>query len=146
MSNQGAPVSLSGSGVLAPMRVAAGVIIFSGKVLLAQRGPGARLALKWEFPGGKIEVGESVESALAREIWEELALRVEPVEILGEFNHQYDWGEVTLIAVLAHAQDPAFVLKEHQEARWVEIAEIPNYDLAAADWPIVRALQGLPRV
>ncbi|HYM80457.1 MAG TPA: (deoxy)nucleoside triphosphate pyrophosphohydrolase [Candidatus Limnocylindria bacterium] len=74
------------------LRVAAAVIWRSGRLLLAQRPPGGPLGLQWELPGGKIELGESVEHALVRELEEELGVHATAHEILRVDSHDYPHG------------------------------------------------------
>jgi 8-oxo-dGTP diphosphatase len=114
-----------------------------GRVLIAQRPAHKHLALQWEFPGGKIEAGESAEAALARELCEELGITVEIVRSLPSFTH--DYGSVAIamhpfVCRLA-AHSPAPQAHEHVALRWVSVSELANFDLAAADLPVVAALR-----
>ena len=123
-----------------PIPVVAAVIEDSaGRVLVAQRPAHKHLALKWEFPGGKIEPGESPVAALVRELREELGIEIEILRALPESTH--DYGSVT-IAMLPFAcrltpgsADPH--AHEHIALRWVTPTELAEVDLAPADWPIV---------
>src|SRR5262245_18043253 len=125
------------------MKVAAGLIHFDGKWLVAQRGPGQKMSGYWEFPGGKIEPGEAAFAALVREIDEELGLLVHPEKNLGEFPHEYDFGVITLVAVVARADDREVRLTEHQDARWCTLREICELKLAPADVPVLKNLMEL---
>ena len=126
-----------------PIPVVAAVIEDeSGRVLVAQRPAHKHLALKWEFPGGKVEANESPESALARELREELGIAIENLRALPRFTHNY--GDVT-IAMIPFAcrltvASPAPQPHEHVALRWVWREEFATLDLAAADLPIVAAL------
>jgi 8-oxo-dGTP diphosphatase len=82
-------MSLSGAPLL---RVAAAVVFREGEVLMTRRPPGGAHPLLWEFPGGKIESGESAERALVREIEEELGVRASPAETLAVHRHDYPGG------------------------------------------------------
>lgn len=111
----------------------------SGCVLVAQRPAHKHLALKWEFPGGKIEPGESPEAALARELREELGCELIISRALPRFVH--DYGDVAIemapfVCRLASASRPPHP-HEHVALRWVAPAELPALDLAAADLPVV---------
>jgi 8-oxo-dGTP diphosphatase len=115
------------------MRVTAGIMQENGRVLIARRRPGKHMAGKWEFPGGKIEPGESPEQALSRELEEELAVRARVGELL--CTTSYEGGGVSLellvYRVLGFEGVPA--LLEHQEIRWVRPDELLSFDLADSD-------------
>ncbi len=122
--------------------VAAVVADPQGRVLVAQRPPHKHLALKWEFPGGKIEANESPEAALARELREELGIAIEIVRALPRFTHDYGDVAVAMIPFVCRlaAGSAAPQPHEHAALRWVSVKELPTLDLAAADLPIVAAL------
>lgn len=120
------------------LRVAAGLIHYGDLWLVARRGPGMKMPGYWEFPGGKIEPGESPEAALVREIKEELDLIVTPTKILGEFPFEYDFGKISLVAVIATSPTLEFTLREHESARWLKFDQVAGLNLAPADEPIVR--------
>lgn len=126
-----------------PMPVVAAVIESGGRVLLAQRPGHKHQALKWEFPGGKVEPGEIEEAALIREIREELACEIRVVRPLPRFTHAYDRMVVEMIPFICHllpgSPDPRPA--EHASLAWVRSSELAGYDLAAADLPIAAALQ-----
>lgn len=114
-----------------------------GRVLIAQRPAHKHLALKWEFPGGKIETGESAEAALTRELCEELGITVEIVRSLPSFTHNYDSVVIAMHPFVCRlaAQSPTPQAYEHVALRWVSVSELANFDLAAADLPVVAALR-----
>ncbi|MBI4349249.1 MAG: (deoxy)nucleoside triphosphate pyrophosphohydrolase [Elusimicrobia bacterium] len=122
------------------IRVAAGIIVKSGMVLLARRGPGKALAGKWEFPGGKIEPGESPETALARELKEEFGIDAEVGPELARARHAYDFGEIELIGLLVPKYSGELKAAEHDALKWVEGRRVLEYDLAPADVPIAEAV------
>jgi 8-oxo-dGTP diphosphatase len=116
-----------------------------GRVLVAQRPAHKHLALKWEFPGGKIEAGESSVVALARELREELGIEIEILRALPVFNH--DYGDIAIamqpfVCRLAPGSAAPHA-HEHVALRWVSATEIATLDLAAADLPVVAALREL---
>lgn len=123
------------------MRVVAGLIRYGERWLVAQRGPGQRMAGFWEFPGGKIQPGESAFEALVREMEEELGLLIQPQKIIGEFPYHYDFGEIILVGVLAQTEQKQVQLRVHQAARWCELEEIAHLNLAPADWPVLARLK-----
>ncbi len=105
----------------------------SGEVCLARRREGKSQAGKWEFPGGKLEAGESEAACLQRELLEELGMEIEVQERLGENVHAYSEVEIRLIAYRCRFIQATYVLTDHDEYAWVKPEEIVNYDLAEAD-------------
>ena len=83
-----------------PLAVCAAVIEDDGKVLLTERPAGKRLGGFWEFPGGKIDPGESPHQSLVRELREELGIEIEVGPVLETVYHHYEWGNVLIIAYL----------------------------------------------
>jgi 8-oxo-dGTP diphosphatase len=100
--------------------VTAAVLEKDGMVLIARRKRGDRLADKWEFPGGKLEKGETPESCLRRELQEELGIELLAYRVI------YLSGD--------------FQLHDHEEIRWVSPADLASHDFSAADIPIVKLL------
>ena len=129
------------------IRVAAAVIWDGKRVMLTRRPPGDALALQWEFPGGKIDAGESPEQAVVREIGEELGVGATALERLGETRHRYAHGlEVELVFVhcrLASAElSPSSAV---HAIRWAEPRHIDLGDLLEADREFVRTLAAAQR-
>ncbi len=120
------------------LAVTCALIIKDGLVLAVQRGPEMKMPLKWEFPGGKIENGESEQSCLFREIKEELHLAIEVGEKLPEVVHNYPDFTIRLIPFLAKIQAGELTLTEHQDFRWLKKEELLDLDWAEADLPIVK--------
>ena len=126
----------------AAIPVVCAIIERDDRVLLAQRPAHKHLALKWEFPGGKVEPGETAEAAIVREIREELSCDVRVVRALPRFRHVYDRATIEMFPFVCHlAADsrPPQAL-EHAALAWVLPGELTGYDLAAADLPVVAAL------
>jgi 8-oxo-dGTP diphosphatase len=117
-------------------QVAAAVVFHKGRVLVARRAPGQNLAGLWEFPGGKLEFGETPQSCIARELIEELSLRIEPREVLAESLFEYPGGAINLVGVLADAAQPDVTLTVHDAVQWLAPHELLAIDLAPADIPI----------
>lgn len=126
------------------VRVAAGVIRHGGKILLARRSPGQKLAGYWEFPGGKLENGEDPHSALEREIREEFLLEIVPLRTLITYHHSYDFGDLELIGILADAGDRELTLHVHDDAQWISPGELAAYTLAPADELLARYVRETP--
>lgn len=122
--------------------VTAAVIDRDGKFLLAQRGPGDRLAGKWEFPGGKIEQGETPQDCLSREIREELGIVVQVGEFLCSSRFDYDHASVEIFAYRCKWVSGKLQQNAHQALQWLSPEELSEVDLAAADRPIARCLFG----
>lgn len=121
--------------------VVGAIIVRNGLVFCAQRGAGSALAGKWEFPGGKLEPGESPTTALEREIREELGCVVRVGSEVTLTSHEYDFGVVnlrTFYCELAHGE-PA--LSEHEASLWLAPDELDSIDWAPADVPAVRLVQ-----
>ncbi|MBI3550026.1 MAG: 16S rRNA (cytosine(1402)-N(4))-methyltransferase RsmH [Elusimicrobia bacterium] len=120
--------------------VCAGVILRSGKVLLARRGPGRRHAGLWEFPGGRVEAGESAAESLRRELREELGIEAEIGAELARARHVYDFGEIELVAFLVSKFEGEPALTDHDRIDWVEASRLLDYELAPADVPIAKVV------
>ncbi len=118
--------------------VVAAVIEKEGKILCVQRGKSqhAYISEKWEFPGGKIEEGESETETIQREILEELNMRIVVIEKLIAVEHNYLDFHLTMHTYRCHTKDEP-TLTEHQAFRWLEKHELSTLDWAAADGPIV---------
>ena len=111
-------------------------IIADGRVLAARRPESdcEYKSLKWEFPGGKIEPGESEEEAIVREIGEELGCRIEVDALLPEIEHDYPDFTLLLTICMCHlapGETPRCL--EHASLEWVTVEELPRLDWAAAD-------------
>ncbi len=120
--------------------VCAAVILRSGAVLLARRGPGRRHAGLWEFPGGRIEKGEAPAAALARELREELGVEAEVGAEAARSRHRYDFGEIELIAMFVPRFSGALKLTCHDRAAWVPARRLREYALVPADIPIAETI------
>lgn len=118
------------------IRVVCGVLRRGDAVLATRRGPAMRHPGKWEFPGGKVESGESDADALVRELREELGLDVG----VGEWIAVSHWGEIELHAYEVSG-DGDIVLTEHDAFGWCGRARLLGIDWAEADIPLVEIVQ-----
>lgn len=124
------------------IQVAAGCLInAAGEVLIAQRPTGKIAAGQWEFPGGKIEAGESAHDALVRELHEELGVEVRTARPLIRITHDYSDRTVVLDTWRVSAFDHQPHGRENQAIAWVHPERLHEYPLLAADEPIVTALR-----
>jgi 8-oxo-dGTP diphosphatase len=124
------------------LRVVAAVVVDrQGQVLIAQRPPGKWQAGRWEFPGGKLEPGETEAAAVRRELAEELGIRVDAAERLADITHDYPDRRVAigLWLVLRHQGDPVGL--DGQALRWVAPDSLETCDLLEADLPMLPALR-----
>lgn len=112
-----------------------------GRVLCARRGTKGALAGLWEFPGGKIEAGESAREALQREISEELRCDIAVGETITTTRHEYDFAVVTLTTFWCTLLAGTPQLTEHAEVRWARADELDDLEWAPADVPAVRLIQ-----
>ncbi|MDH4197322.1 MAG: (deoxy)nucleoside triphosphate pyrophosphohydrolase [Candidatus Aminicenantes bacterium] len=123
------------------VRVAAAVIEKDGRVLLTRRGPGLDSAGRWEFPGGKIEPGESAAAALRREIEEELGLRIRVGECLCTVRRRPAGPGIELLAYRAELVGGELRLTDHDAARWVRPQELASFALTEPDRPVAALLE-----
>ncbi|MEA3545310.1 MAG: (deoxy)nucleoside triphosphate pyrophosphohydrolase [Thermodesulfobacteriota bacterium] len=123
-----------------PVKVCAAIIQHQHKILLTLRPENKRLGGFWEFPGGKIETGESPQVALKREIVEELDIEIGVGSLLETVHHRYGWGDVIIFAYLCHWKSGTIKHLEVADHHWVEPDNLLNYDILAADQPIIKKL------
>jgi 8-oxo-dGTP diphosphatase len=123
------------------VHVVGAVIIRDGLVLCARRGPDGDLPGHWEFPGGKVEDGESPTAALAREIHEELDCRIEVGGEVTTTTHDYEFATVTLATFYCRLVAGAPRATEHEAIAWLPPAELGTLTWAPADVPAVELLQ-----
>jgi 8-oxo-dGTP diphosphatase len=121
--------------------VVAALIVRDGEVLIGQRRPDQPMALKWEFPGGKIEAGEGPEEALARELNEELSIRATIGPPVTRIRHNYrHGGAVDLQFFAVYEFTGEIVSSIYRQVRWVRLDNLTTYEFLAADRGLIRDL------
>jgi mutator protein MutT len=123
-----------------PLRVLAAVLEENGRWLIAKRKKGDRFAGLWEFPGGKLEPGETPQECLARELFEELGIGVRVGRYLGSVRYSSPGFAIELMVYRVSHRDGSICLQDHEEARWVSRSEIGLYDLTEPDKLLLQKL------
>lgn len=121
--------------------VTAAIIYKNKKVLIARRAPGEQHEGGWEFPGGKVEIGESPEACLKRELFEEFGIETSIKQFVTESVYEYASGEIRLLAYAVDIIAGEIMLSVHDCIAWVEIEDLLNYRLLPADIPIALKLE-----
>ena len=122
-------------------RAAVAILRENGRVLVCQRKKNSRYGLKWEFPGGKVESGESIQDCVKRELHEELSIEVETIGVMKSRVNRYDDGgvfEVTYCFILQFSGKP--LNNAFEEIRWVTLAELQSMDILEGNKSFVSGL------
>lgn len=122
------------------IEVVAAIIRKENQIFATQRGYGEWKDW-WEFPGGKMETGETPEEALKREIWEELETRIMVERLVETVEWDYPAFHLTMHSYLCHVESGHLELKEHEAAKWLNRDELESVRWLPADWEIVRKLK-----
>ena len=125
-------------------KVSAAVVINEGNVLITRRKPEEKLAGFWEFPGGKIEEGETPQQCLERELREELGIESTAGKVICESIYKYEHGKFKIIAMITELHSREFVLKSHDQAEWIPFERLLDYKLLPADIPIAEKIIMIP--
>ena len=124
--------------------VTAAVLTHENKYLCMQRGPSKYdyVSYKYEFPGGKVEAGESNEDGLSRELMEEMKIQVsvKPEYFFHTVTHKYPDFKITMHSYLCPVESKEFTLIEHVDYKWLNKEDLLSLDWAPADVPIVEKL------
>ena len=124
------------------IKVVAAILQKEDKILIARKKQGKPLAGYFEFPGGKIEEGETPEESLIRELMEEMNIKIAVKEYIGE--SVYDYGNNKVISLLGYTAeiiDGEIKLSDHDIYEWVTLEQINNYKIAPADIPLIDKLR-----
>ena len=122
--------------------IAAAVIVKDGKILICQRKADREFPFKWEFPGGKIEMGEETTAALRRELKEELDIQAEIGPEIARFGYNYPKKpKIMLIFFKVDSFEGPLANKDFEQIRWVLPKQLGVYDLLEADFLILDKLQ-----
>jgi len=124
-----------------PFRVLAAVLEKNGRWLIAKRKKEDRFGGLWEFPGGKLERGETPEECLARELYEELGIRARVGRYLGSVRYSSPNFAIELIAYRVSHLTGSFRLQDHEEVRWVSPGEVGRFDLTEPDKLLLEKLR-----
>jgi len=124
------------------IEVVAAIIKHNNKILCVQRGENKLdyISNKYEFPGGKIEAGESNEETILREIMEELHMEIKTEQEFVTVEYEYPDFFLTMHSFICSCEDPTIQLTEHIDYKWLSISELEGLDWAGADVPIVEKL------
>ena len=124
------------------IRVAAAVILRDGAVFASQRGYGPWKDW-WEFPGGKIEEGETPQAALVRESREELDTEIAVGDLLAKVEYDYPEFHLSMACYLCSVVSGSLVLREHESARWLSREELDDVRWLPADLSVIAQLRSL---
>lgn len=125
------------------IRVVGAMIEKDGKYLITQRPPTSSLPLLWEFPGGRVEAGETDEAALARELREEMAIEVEVFDRVIHVEHAYESYDVDFCVYRCRLKQGRLEHLRVHDHRWVRPDELDEYEFPAADEKSIAKLLGL---
>lgn len=124
------------------VRVCCAVVLKGGKVFAARRSKGSNQGMKWEFPGGKLEAGETEEACLHRELEEELKLRVHILKKLPVVVHRYPAFVIQLVPFVCELIEGPMQNIEHETTGWFSAGELQALEWSEADIPVMEYVTG----
>jgi 8-oxo-dGTP diphosphatase len=122
------------------LKVVCGLIFFNDQILICRRKPEKSLGGFWEFPGGKVELGEDEERSLLRELNEELGMTVTIKKHFRTVVHSYETFTIQLSSYVCQFHNASFILIDHDQYQWIDVVDILNWKLSPADIPIAKEL------
>jgi len=124
------------------IRVVAAIIVDNGKIFATQRGYGDFKG-GWEFPGGKIEVGETSQEALIREIKEELEVEIKVGDLIDTVEYDYPAFHLSMDCFFAEIVSGKLFLREHEAAKWLTKDELDSVEWLPADIEVIEKIQNI---
>jgi 8-oxo-dGTP diphosphatase len=120
------------------LKVTCAIIVKRNKILVAQRNTSSNHPFKWEFPGGKLKLPETIEECIIREIKEELDIEIEIREAMITVFHDYEHKQIELIPFLCILKSGDIKLIEHHDFMWITFGNLKNIDFADADMKLIQ--------
>ena len=120
------------------IEVCCAIIRKGSQILAVQRGPGSSHPWQWEFPGGKMELNETTEQCIVREVEEELCIQIKPINRLLPLEFDYGIKQIRLIPLVCEIISGEITLTEHLALRWVDYGELETLDWSGADRELIR--------
>ncbi|MCK8604313.1 (deoxy)nucleoside triphosphate pyrophosphohydrolase [Desulfoferrobacter suflitae] len=128
------------------LQVTAALIVAGDRLFVGQRPPGKKFALQWEFPGGKVESGETLKESLVREIKEELCWGVTVGSLFQHLRHSYSDFTIDLFAYWCTVTRGKLCLREHVAYRWASLEDLHKFDFTTADRQLIEHLQRIEKL
>lgn len=130
------------------LEISMAILTHKGKILIAQRKKGKFPELMWEFPGGKLEKGETLQECVKREFLEEMNKEITVNEFFMDVLHTYPQkGDFHLNAFWATCADEIIpAMNEHEDIRWISLDELDNYSFCPADKPFIEKLKEIKKL
>ena len=120
------------------INVTCAIIVYNNKILITQRGEDSDHPFLWEFPGGKVNPGETIRECIVREIREELDIEVEILEKLVSVEFDYGFKKIKLFPFLCSTANHGLKLNEHYDFKWIELTDFENIDFSEADKKLIQ--------
>ena len=128
------------------LKVTCAIIVNQNKILVSQRGENSDHPYQWEFPGGKINRGETAEKCISREIREELGIEIEIQDSINAIQHDYGFKQVELIPFICRHKTGEIKLNEHVAHKWISFEELFITDFSEADKKLIQLTENVERL